>query len=69
MSQEHKSPLQMLVEERTGRDLSELLRELYITKRHTQREIAGALKVSRSAVKGWLEDLGITRDDRSGVAL
>jgi arginine repressor len=69
-----KSHAQLLVQERTERDLEELLRELYVEKRHSQQEIAAALtakgvKVSRSAVKEWLADFGITRDDRPAVTL
>lgn len=64
-----KSHAQMLVEERTGRQLEELLRDLYVGRRHTQEEIADALKVSRPTVKNWLADFGISRDDRPAVAL
>ena len=54
---------------RTGREVPDLLRELYLDKRHTQREIAAALGVSRMAVAAWLKEYGITRDDRPAVAL
>lgn len=53
----------------TGRDLDELLRELYVERRHTQDEIAKALDVSRSTVAEWLRERGITRDDRPAVTL
>lgn len=76
MTDGRKSPTQLLVQERTGRDIEELLRELYVDGRHSQQAIATALtaklegaRVSRSAVKQWLEDFGITRDDRPAVAL
>ena len=54
---------------RTGREVPELLRELYIDRRHTQHEIAEALGVSRGIVKDWLREFGISRDDRPAVAL
>lgn len=64
-----KSYAKELVRERTGREPEDVLRELYIDRRHSQTEIAEALGVSRSAVKVWLKEYGITRDDRAGVAL
>lgn len=64
-----KTYAQVLVEERTGRQLDDLLRELYVDKRHSQEEIASALSVSRALVSQWLRDRGISRDDRQGVAL
>lgn len=65
----NKSYSKELVRERTGRDPEELLRELYVEKRHSQREIAAALDVTRSLVAQWLTEYGITRDDRPAVAL
>ena len=64
-----KSYAQVLVEERTGRQVDELLRELYVDKRHSQEEIARALRVSRASISTWLREYGITRDDRPAVAL
>lgn len=58
-----------LVRHRTGREPDELLRELYIERRHSQQEIASALGVSRATVADWLAEYGITRDDRPAVAL
>ncbi len=55
--------------ERTGREVDELLRELYVTKRQSQEEIARAIGVSRATVSGWLKAYGIRRDDRPAVAL
>jgi hypothetical protein len=54
---------------RTGRDVPELLRELYIGRRHTQEEIADALEVSRGVVRDWLVEFDIHRKDRPAVAL
>lgn len=64
-----KSYAKELVRERTGREPEVVLRELYIDRRHSQTEIAAALGISRSAVKLWLREYGITRDDRPAVAL
>lgn len=75
MSSDGKSPLQLLVEERTGREIEGLLRELYVDRRHSDREIAEALQaeipgnVTRSTVKQWRQEFGITRDERPAVSL
>lgn len=67
MADGSKTYAQVLVEERTGRDIEELLRELYVDKRHSQEEIAEHLKVSRSLVSQWLRDFGISRKDRPAL--
>lgn len=55
---------------RTGREVDEAtLRELYIEKRRTQGELAEYFGVSRSLVRDWLREHGITRDERQAVAL
>lgn len=59
-----KTPLQLLVQERTKRPIEELLRELYVEKRHSDREIAESIGVTRAAVQQWRESFGISRDDR-----
>lgn len=64
-----KSRAEQVVERRTGREIAELLRELYIDQRHTQEEIARAIGVHRITVNKWLAEYGITRDDRPAVAL
>lgn len=69
MDDARKSHAKELVRERTGREPADLLRELYVDKRHTQAEIAVALGIHRLTVGQWLEEYGITRDDRSAVAL
>lgn len=75
MEPRRKSHAQLLVQERTGRDVETLLRELYVEARHSQQEIADALteragaSISRSSVREWLREYGITRDDRAGVSL
>lgn len=65
-----KTPLQLLVQERTGRQLEDLLLELYVAKRHTDQEIATALSteerpITRATVQMWREQLGITADART----
>jgi len=52
---------------RTGQDLEPLLRTLYVSQRHSQREIAVALGVSRSLIREWLRDYGISREDRESL--
>jgi DNA-binding transcriptional regulator LsrR (DeoR family) len=64
-----KSRTEQVVERRTGRDLGELLRELYVDQRHTQEEIARALGVHRVTVNQWLASFGIDRDDRGPVEI
>lgn len=67
MTREYKSWPKEAVRLRTGRDPDELIRELYVERRHTQKEIAEALGVSRSLVAKWLIELGLSRDDRPPV--
>jgi transposase-like protein len=54
---------------RTGREVPELLRELYVERRHTHEEIAQALGVSRALVRVWCREYGISRADREPVDL
>ena len=78
MSTRRKSYAEALVQVSTGRSTEDLLRELYVEKRHSQEEIAEALnaqlsahdvEISRATVSSWLAKYGITRDDRPAVAL
>jgi arginine repressor len=74
MNDGSKSHAQHLVEERTKRPLDELLRELYLDGRYSQREIADALsvdgaRISRATISTWLREYGITRVARSAVIL
>lgn len=66
-----KTPLQLLVQERTGRDIEDLLRDLYIDRRHSDQEIAAAFgePVTRATVQQWRTQLGITRDARPPIEL
>lgn len=64
-----------LVRISTKREPEELIRELYVERRHSDQEIAEALTsatefpITRAAVQGWRTRFGITRDDRPAVAL
>jgi predicted transcriptional regulator len=58
-----KTHAQLLVQERTDREIEELLRELYVEKRYSDQEIATALgdTVTRAAVQQWRRRFGIER--------
>lgn len=47
----------------TGRDVDELLKELYVEQRLNKSEIARSLSVSRETVRVWLLEAGIDRED------
>jgi hypothetical protein len=70
-----KNPTLELVRIGTGRDPQDLIREMYVDRRHSDREIADALAsaaglgISRAAVQAWRKAWGITRDDRPAVSL
>lgn len=64
-----KSHAKELVRRTTGRDPEDVLRELYVERRHSQEEIAQALGIHRMTVSLWLREYGITRDDRPTVTL
>jgi hypothetical protein len=64
-----KSRAEQEVSQRNGgRDVPELVRELYIEKRFTDREIAEALQVHRVTITNWRSDWGISREDRPSAA-
>lgn len=67
MSGSDKSNVQKLVQARTGRDLEEHLRELYIEKRLTDQEIADLLLVNRMTVGEWRRQFGIDRTQRTAA--
>jgi len=62
-----KSYAQQVVEARTGRELEAHLREMYLARRYSDREIAALLGVSRSTVRTWRAAFGIDRDDRKAA--
>lgn len=65
-----KSRVEQEVSQRNaGRDVPDLVRELYVSKRFSDREIAEAIGVHRVTVTNWRAEWGITRDDRPAVAL
>lgn len=59
-----KSHAKALVRRVTGREVPDILRELYVDKRQTQEEVALSLGVSRDTVIRWLAEYDITRNDR-----
>jgi hypothetical protein len=65
MTAADKSTVQRLVQLRTGRDLEEHLRELYVERRLTDQEIAGLLGVHRMTVGEWRREFGIDRSART----
>jgi DNA-binding XRE family transcriptional regulator len=64
-----RSATRELVRLRTGRDPEDLLRELYVERRHTQEEVARALGVGRDTINAWLKEYGISREDRAPLEL
>lgn len=70
-----KSHAKQAVRAATGREVKDVLRELYVEGRHSDREIAEWLasahhvEVDRSLVSAWRREYGITRDERPPVAL
>lgn len=56
---------QQLITLRTGREVPDLLRELYLDRRLSQADIASELGITRMTVAMWLREHGISRDDRS----
>lgn len=69
MTEDRKSHAKELVRRTTGREVDDVLRELYVVKRHSQEEIAEALGVHRMTIGGWLREYGISRDDRPAVEI
>jgi DNA-binding XRE family transcriptional regulator len=65
-----KSRAEQLVQQRNGgREVPELIRELYIERRFSDQEIADAIGVHRVTVTKWRSEWGIDREDRPAVAL
>lgn len=59
-----KSATKTLVQLRTGREVEEVLRELFLERGYSDREIAEAIGVSRVTVNKWRKEYGIRADDR-----
>lgn len=62
-----KSHARDAVAARTGREVDDLLRELYVDRGYNFSEIAEALGVSRELVRQWIETAGL-RDQRPPAA-
>jgi transposase-like protein len=54
-----------LVQLRTGRDVEEHLRELYVERRYSDREIADLLGVHQNTVRNWRRAFGIGPEART----
>lgn len=63
---ESKSHAQRLVETREGRDLPDVLRELFINQRMSRVAIANRLGVGRDTVARWIDENSI--DPQKAVA-
>ncbi|HEV8698952.1 MAG TPA: helix-turn-helix domain-containing protein [Candidatus Limnocylindrales bacterium] len=64
-----KSRAEQEVSQRNGgRDVPGLVRELYVEKRFSDREIAAALGVHRVTITNWRAEWGISREDRPTAA-
>lgn len=69
MAHGRKAYAKEAVRARIGRDIPDALRDLYVERRHTQEEIAAAFGVSRTLLRDWLAEYGITRGERQAVSL
>ena len=49
--------------------IEQVIRDLYLEKRHSDQEIADALGVNRVTVTKWRKRWGIARDDRPPVEI
>ena len=56
---------QQLITLRTGREVPDLLREMYVGRSMSQADIAADLGIARMTVAMWLREYGINRDDRA----
>lgn len=64
-----KSYAAALLTERTGREVPDLLRELYVDRRYSMREVAEATGFHQSTIAAWLRQYGINRADREPATL
>lgn len=63
-----KTALQKMVQKVNGeRPIEELLRDLYVMRRHTDQEIADAWGVERATVQQWRTQFGVSREERPPV--
>jgi len=64
----NRTHAQNLVTLRTGREVADLLRDLYVSQGLSQETIAENLGLTRNTVAMWLREFGIDRADRRVVA-
>lgn len=64
-----KSRAEQVVQARHGREVPELIRELYVDQGLSQEEVAEQLGVHRSTLVHWMRDFGIQTRDRRALAL
>ena len=61
-TQQKRTHAQELVELKWGRDLEELLEDLYVQQGRTQEQVAALLGVTRITARQWLIDFDIKRE-------
>jgi DNA-binding CsgD family transcriptional regulator len=64
----NRTHAQQLVTLRTGREVADLLRDLYVSQGLSQEAIARHLGVTRNTVAMWLREYGISPADRQAIA-
>lgn len=64
----NRTHAQQLVTLRTGREIPDLLRDLYLSQGLSQEAIAREVGVTRNTVAMWLREYGISLADRRVVA-
>lgn len=67
MQTDRKTFAEQVVSTRTGRDVEEHLRELYVDRRFTDQEIADLFGVARQTVAMWRKRYGIAHSERKAA--